>query len=44
MKDNKVKQVLSRGGYQWDSGRLKEKVKEGKYDGCILNSCMKIKK
>jgi hypothetical protein len=28
MKDRKVKQVLSRGGYQWEGGGHKERVKE----------------
>jgi hypothetical protein len=28
MKDKKVKQVLSRGGYQWERGVCKERVKD----------------
>jgi hypothetical protein len=36
-----VKQVFSGGGYQWDKGRHKEKVKEGEYGSYILYSCMK---
>jgi hypothetical protein len=36
-KDRKIKQVLSKEGYQWEGIR----VKEGEYDGCILYSYMK---
>jgi hypothetical protein len=41
MKDRKVKQVLSRNGYQWEG--IRKEVKEGKYGRCILYSYMKIK-
>jgi hypothetical protein len=40
MKDKKVEQVFS--WYQWEGGGHKEKVKDGKYGGCILYLCMKI--
>jgi hypothetical protein len=42
MKDRRVKQVLSGGEYQWEEGGQKERVKQGKYGGCSLYSCMKI--
>jgi hypothetical protein len=42
MKGRKVKQVFSGGGYQWEEGRHKERVKDGQYGGCILYSCMEI--
>jgi hypothetical protein len=42
MKNRKVRQVISRDGYQWEWGGHKEKVKEFKYVGCILYSYMKI--
>jgi hypothetical protein len=42
MKNGKVKQVLSRGGNQWEKRGHKERRKQGKYGGCILYSCMKI--
>jgi hypothetical protein len=42
MKDRRVKQVFSGGGYQWEGGRHKKRVNEGEYGGCILYSYMKI--
>jgi hypothetical protein len=42
MKNRKVKQVLSRSEYQWEEGGHKERVKDGKYSGGILYSCMKM--
>jgi hypothetical protein len=43
MKDRKVKQVLSRGRFQWEApGGHKKMVKEGNDGGNILYSCMKI--
>jgi hypothetical protein len=42
MKGRKVKQVLSRYGYQWEWRGHKEMVKEGEYGGIILYLCMKI--
>jgi hypothetical protein len=42
MKDRKVKQVLSGGGYQWGRGGGMKRVKEGEYGGCVLYSYMKI--
>jgi hypothetical protein len=39
----KDKKVLSGGGYPRKGGGHKERVKEGKYGGCILYACMKIK-
>jgi hypothetical protein len=42
MKSRKIKQVLSRGGYQWKGGGHKERVNEGEDGECILYSCMKI--
>jgi hypothetical protein len=35
MNDRKVKQVLFGSGYQWEGRRLKERVSEGNYGGCI---------
>jgi hypothetical protein len=35
MKDRKVKQVFSRGGYQWEGEGIKERVKEDEHGGCI---------
>jgi hypothetical protein len=43
MKDKKVRQVFSGNGYQWEEEGHKERMKEGKYGGYILYSCMKIK-
>jgi hypothetical protein len=34
---------LSRGWYHWKEGGHKGRVKEGKYDGSTMNSCMKMK-
>jgi hypothetical protein len=42
MKDRKVKQILSRGWYQWDEGQ-KEGVKEDKYGGGTIYSGIKWK-
>jgi hypothetical protein len=42
MKDRKVKQILSEGWYQLEQGGHKERVKEGKYGGNIIYSCMKM--
>jgi hypothetical protein len=42
LKSRKVKQVLSRGGKQWEADELEERVKEAKIDGCILYSYMEI--
>jgi hypothetical protein len=42
MEDIKIKQVLSRNGYQGKGrGGQKERVREGEYGGCILYSYMK---
>jgi hypothetical protein len=41
MKDRKIKQVLSRVGYWWEGEDIGQ-VKERKYGGTILYSCMKI--
>jgi hypothetical protein len=38
----RIKQVPFEGEYQWEGRGHKERVKEGKYGGCILYSCMKI--
>jgi hypothetical protein len=40
MKDQEVKQVLTRGGYQWKRGG--HGVKEREHGGCILCLCIKI--
>jgi hypothetical protein len=29
------------GGWQWEGGRHKKRMKEGEYGGCILYSCIK---
>jgi hypothetical protein len=42
LKDRRVKQVLSRGGYQWEVRGQKERRNKGEYGGCILYSYMKI--
>jgi hypothetical protein len=42
MKDREVKQALSGYWEQWEGGGHKESMKEGKYGGSILYSCMKI--
>jgi hypothetical protein len=42
MKVRKVKQVLSVSRYQWEGGALKERVKEGEYEGYVLYTCVKI--
>jgi hypothetical protein len=42
MEGRKVKQVLYRGRYQWEVGSYKERMKDDKYAGCILYSCIKI--
>jgi hypothetical protein len=42
MNDRKGKQALSMGGYQWEGGGYKKRVKEDKYGEYILYSCMKI--
>jgi hypothetical protein len=42
MKDRKVKQVLSRGWYQWGREGHKEMVKECEYGGSTTYSCMKM--
>jgi hypothetical protein len=39
----KVKQILSRGGYQWEGSGHKERVNEYEYGGFILYSNMKIR-
>jgi hypothetical protein len=44
VKDGKVKQVLSRGWYQWEGGGHKERAKEGKYGGSIMYLCVKMEK
>jgi hypothetical protein len=44
MKGRKVKQVLSRGWYQWERGGHEERVKKGKYGGNTMYSCMKMEK
>jgi hypothetical protein len=41
LKKKKVKELLSRDGYQWKEGGHKERVKEGEYDTGILYSSMK---
>jgi hypothetical protein len=40
--DKKIKPVLSWGGYKWEAGWHKERVKESKYGGCILYTYMKM--
>jgi hypothetical protein len=42
LKVRKVKQVLSVSRYQWEGGALKERVKEGEYEGYVLYTCVKI--
>jgi hypothetical protein len=42
MKDRRVKQVFSRGEYQWEGVRHKERVIEGEHCGCSLYLYMKI--
>jgi hypothetical protein len=42
MKDRRVKQVFSRGEYQWEGVRHKERVIEGEHGGCSLYLYMKI--
>jgi hypothetical protein len=42
MKDRKIKQVLSGDWCQWKEGKAKERVKEGKYGGSTMYSCMKM--
>jgi hypothetical protein len=42
MKVKKVKQVLSRVGYQWERRGQNETVKESEYGRCILCLCIKI--
>jgi hypothetical protein len=42
MKDKRIKQIFSRGGYQWEKGEHKERVNEGDYGDCILYSYMNI--
>jgi hypothetical protein len=42
MKDRKIKQVLSRGWYQWKGERHKDRVKEGQYGGRAMHLCMKV--
>jgi hypothetical protein len=42
VKDRRVKQVCSGAEYQWEVGRHKERVNEGEYGGCVLDSYMKI--
>jgi hypothetical protein len=37
-RDRKVKQVLSKGRYQWKRGGHKKRVKEDEYGGCIIYS------
>jgi hypothetical protein len=44
MKDRKVKQVLFEVWYQWEEVGHLERVKESKYGGSTLNSCMKMEK
>jgi hypothetical protein len=39
--DRKVKQLLSRGWYQWEGGGDKERVQEGEYGRNAVQSCMK---
>jgi hypothetical protein len=41
MKDTRVKQIFSRGGYQGDRDRDKKRVNESKYGGCIFYTYMK---
>jgi hypothetical protein len=41
--NRKVKQVLSRGWYQWKGGGYKERVKEAECNENIMYSCMKWK-
>jgi hypothetical protein len=42
MQDRKVKTIPVQGWVPVGGGGQKEKVKEGKYGGCTLYSCMKI--
>jgi hypothetical protein len=44
MKYRKVKQILSGGWYRWEGGEYQKRVKEGKYVGNIMYSCMKMEK
>jgi hypothetical protein len=36
VKDMKVKQALSKSGFQWEAGGKMERAKEGKYGQCTL--------
>jgi hypothetical protein len=38
----KVKQVLSRGWYQWEGGEYKERVKKSECSRNIMYSCVKM--
>jgi hypothetical protein len=40
MKGRRLKQVFSRGRYQWEVGEHKEKANEGEYSGCTLYPCV----
>jgi hypothetical protein len=42
--NRKVKQVLSRGWYQWEGEGYKERVWEGECGENIMYSCMKMEK
>jgi hypothetical protein len=42
MKDRKVTQIFSKGGYQVGGDGHKETVNEGEYGSCILYSYVKI--
>jgi hypothetical protein len=42
MKDGRVIQVFSGVGISWRGKSIRKKVKEGKYDGCVLYLYMKI--
>jgi hypothetical protein len=44
LEDRKVNQVLSGGWCQWERGRYKESMWEGKYCGNAMHSCMKVEK
>jgi hypothetical protein len=39
--EGKTGPFWGRMSYQWERGGQKERVKEGKYGGSILHSCMK---
>jgi hypothetical protein len=42
MKDRKVKWIPSGVGSSGSGEYIRKRVKEGKYGGCILCSCMKV--